>query len=786
MFTKRFLFAAFAVLLPVTLFSQIVFENDGIRLILDNSGRITSLKNKFTNAECLNKDTVSYFLSLISGNERHNPVSATFDKNKQQIVFGFEKSPVKVMVTKTTADKYFVFEAVRTEPANRVDAIAWGPVYTTISKKIGEVVGVVRDDKAAIGMLVLNPKTLGGLYNQNGSFEGRGALALPYKSGSSLQAYSINRDRLRHVETMGMNNIPVKPIHGETAAGSRIALFSCSEPEVLDLIEEIVRAEKLPYPTYKGVWTKKAFLHSPSYLISDFRQADIDTIISYAKRGGFFSVYHEGPFKTWGHYEIDTAYFPGGIEGLKVCAEKAKSAGLLFGAHTLTNFLNTSDLYVTPVPDKRLAITGYGSLMENIDSKTTQIQVSTKEYFNETKNNNLHTVRIGDELIRYDSVSENTPFKLGDCQRGAFGTRAANHLKGDTVKKLIDHGYKVFFPEITLQREIAVNLAKIFNKGEISHLDFDGHEGTFASGEGDYAYALFAEDFFRNIDHEFVDGTSNSKPYYWYINTLCNWGEPWYGGFNQSMQEYRISNQAMLERNYFPNMLGWYMLTKTTSPEEMEWMLARAAGYNAGFAMVTGIANVQGNPEGYRLLDLIREWERARLSGAFSDEQKERLKIPSNEFHLVKTGEKEWKLFQFKKEGPFLNSGIKKQPGEPASSTFEFSNRSFKQALRFIIEVRGNSGSFSGLKITLDNFAEVAIPDELKPGERISCDGIKYVRLYDEKGRQRKLIILTDKLPELSPGMHKLELDAKFTGDNPPDIEMKVSYLDYPEKVVGR
>jgi len=566
-------------------------------------------------------------------------------------LFRFEGSPVDVEVHFARKKNHLVFTILKAEPENLVEGISWGPIYTNISGKIGEVVGVVRNTDVSLGMLVLNAKTLGGFYNKSGLNEDRGSLALPWTKGSSLQAYSINRNRFRRVEAMGHANIPVKPMIGETVFGSSIALFACSEPQTLDIIEQVVLDEKLPHPTYKGVWTKKAFLPSPSYLISDFKESEIDEIIGYAKRGGFFSLYHEGPFKSWGHYPLDTSWFPGGINGMKRCAEKAKEAGLYFGVHTLTNFISTDDPYVTPIPDKRLAITGYGFLSRNIDSLMTVIPVSTNEFFNDNQNNNLYTVRIGDELITYKSVNTDQPYILLECRRGAFGTRATSHTENDTVKKLIDHAYKVFFPDIQLQREIAVNLAKFFNAAGISHLDFDGHEGCFASGEGDYASVLFAEDFYKTLDHEFVNGTSRSKPYYWYINTLCNWGEPWYGGFKESMQEYRISNQAMLERNYFPNMLGWYMLTKTTTMAEMEWMLARSAGWNAGFAMVTRLNAIRENVSGPALLDAIRIWEEARLTGVFTPEQKELLKDPKREFHLEKIGENEWKLNELNENG---------------------------------------------------------------------------------------------------------------------------------------
>ena len=84
------------------------------------------------------------------------------------------------------------------------------------------------------------------------------------------------------------------------------------------------------------------------------------------------------------------------------------------------------------------------------------------------------------------------------------------------------------------------------------------------------------------------------------------------------MQQYRIDNQALFDRNYMPHMLGWYLLTDSTTMAEMEWMLARAASYDAGFAMVARPGALRANPRTPQLLDAIRAWETARTRGAFS------------------------------------------------------------------------------------------------------------------------------------------------------------------------
>jgi hypothetical protein len=646
-FLTRFFLPVFLTInLPIAVKSQIRLIGGDLTMVADLSGKLEKLNHQKSTISYLREDTVSYLLAVISNGRFIPPLSAGCNADTSLIYLGFEDDEIRVELQVKRAPAYIVLEVVLAEPPEKIDAIVWGPYHTTIAKTVGEVVGVVRDDSAAIGMQVLNPRTSGGDYSPDGLCEERGSLALRGTRGSRLQAYCINRDRYRLVSAMGHSRIPVKPLDGASVTGSRIALFSCEESEVLNVIEQIVKGENLPYPKYQGRWTKKAFLTGKSYMISDFGEADIDEAIGYAIRGGFFSLYHEGPFKTWGHYEIDTDLFPGGRAGVRKCAEKAKRSGLLFGAHTLTNFISTGDRYVTPIPTPHLAMSGFSFLDDSIDPAIKSIRVKDPTCFRRHPSDILHTVMIGQELITFQDITENEPWMLLGCRRGAFGTTPSSHDPGDSVRKLIDHPYKVFFPDIHLQREIAINLAQLFNETGISHLDFDGHEGCFASGEGDYAFNCFPGDFYRTIGHEFVNGTSRSKPYYWYINTFCNWGEPWYGGFTESMQEYRISNQDFFTRNYLPNMMGWYMLTDTTTLREMEWMLARAAGYNAGFAMVARMKSVRNNPAGKELLDIIREWESARLQGAFTNEQRALLRDPSKEFHLEKAGEKQWYLYQ--------------------------------------------------------------------------------------------------------------------------------------------
>ena len=766
--------------------AQVSLSSDGLRISLNSQGYLTELTNTASGKNYLCKDTVAPLITLVSGNARLYPTSLIYTKSQKKITVGYKEAGVSIEIKVVEKSTHLVLEIVTAQPESKIDAVVWGPFPTLINKIIGEVIGVVRTDEIALGMQVLNIKTLGGdMPNSEGSTWERGSTAKTHTWGSSLQAYSINRNRNRFVDAWGgqQKNMPVPALKGETVVGSKIALFSCAESKTLDRLGRIEIDEKLPHPTINGVWFKQSSLFGKSYLISSFSEDDIEEMIGYTKRAGLISLYHEGPFKSWGHFVLNENQFPNGKDGLKKCVDKAHAAGLFLGVHTLTNFINTNDPYITPVPDDRLSITGSSTLIMDVDTHQKEIEVASPEYFSEQKNNNLHTVKIGKELIRYKSVTDTRPFKLLDCQRGSFGTTTSSHKTGDIVGKLFDHSYNVFFPNLEMQREVAKNIAGLVNETGVDHLDFDGHEGALASGEGDYAVELFAKDVYDNVKHDFICGTSISKTFFWHTGSYYNWGEPWYGGFKESMQQYRIDNQGLFDRNYMPHMLGWYLLGESTTITEMEWMLARAAGYNAGFAMVARPKALRNNPFTPHLLDAIREWETARTGNAFSIVQQEQLKNPKNEFHLEKITDRKWNLYQYTLSPVFIREKFERQPGEPTHTTWTYKQESKEQPLQFRLNLSGKSGSISNIKMQVDNYTEINLPIELKAGESIVCDGTEDLRLYNENGKPKGSYRLTNPPPVTSPATHTIIFDCTFNDGESPKVEVQFRALGKMEMV---
>jgi hypothetical protein len=763
-------------------------QSSGVHLALDGTGRIVSIKDAL-GGEWAEKTEPGFLLQLVLAGKTVAPVHAIVDRNV--IILSFPGGKI-ARIVEDDRRSYLRYEL--TDISAGVDAVIWGPVNTTVNDTIGQCVGVVRNVSVAIGIQGLNAKTSGGqLVNEEGAVFDRGSTAVPRPFGSSLQAFTVNRSMARKITVWGRwEKVPVPAIQDGQLKGSAIALFACRPANVLAEIETITRQEHLPYPKLAGDWIK----HSPApglpYMITSFSESNVDSFLRLAKRMGMAGVYHEDPFDTWGNFRLKKELFPHGRAGFKVCATRAHAMGLRLGFHVLSNFITTNDAYVTPKPDPRLASAGIDTLGEALSTAATEIVVRDTFYF--AMRSDLNTVMIGDELIRYMSVTPTPPYRLTGCTRGAFGTTASSHPAGSAVSRLIDHGYKVFFPDWQLQKEMAGNIARFINETGADQMDFDGHEGTYATGMGDYSLGVFAEEVFRLADHPVVFGSSRANHYFWHVDDYLNWGEPWYGGFRESQSDYRIANQRFYEANYLPNMLGWFLLSATTTTADIDWMLARAAGFHAGYALVVR-KDALKNPFLEEIVSHIQAWTEATKKGLFTEEQKAWMRDPGNDVALDLRGAEGKR--ETRKEGTPGVSGGKPsgndevgsdgtrsrsnpggfdlqrfrkyeftyaakvlQPGEPTYQQYSFDNGDTKQTPQLVITADGDSGTIAHPVIELDNSFHLVLPITLAAGETLVIAKGDEGQLYNAKGRFLRSVKLAAVLPELGPGMHQMSFEA--------------------------
>jgi len=755
---------------------------------INERGQIVHLYDLENGDDFLLSDSVTYLIRMGFSGQIMFPASASFNLDESMLYFYFpgdREVKVKVMQNKD----YLAFELFNIRSKDKPDLLIWGPVYTNSSEAIGESVGVVRNAEFAIGIQSLKPKTLGGYpwlendvmpemdyFDQNDYSDlKKGGIAhtlyrieaaRPAGNGSALHAYCRNRYEDRSVANWGYDNYLIKRLDDGGLIGSYIALFGCRPEKVLTTLSTIELEEGLPHPELNGVWSKLAPEASSAYMIMGFGEEDFDMALAYTEKAGLKYLYHGGPFETWGHFKLNKTFFPEGRASLKRCVDEAGEKGISLGLHTLSNFITTNDAYVTPVPDERLAETGYSLLSKPIDPSVKNIIIEDASSFNQFKNNYLKAIRIGDELIRYAAVSETEPWTLLDCQRGSFGTLPARHRKSDTVFKMADHAYKVFLsnPELTL--EIAENIADLYNETGVRQISFDGLEGCRSTGLGNYGEILFTNNWYNNIDENirshYIADASRTSHYFWHIFTRMNWGEPWYAGFRESQTEYRLKNQKYFDRNYIPNMLGWFLMKPETSIEDIEWLLARSAAFDAGYAFVTSYDALEKNGFTDEILSAIALWENARMKGIFSAEQKALMEDVNNEFHLVKTNDGSHLLGRIYTIR-LTHEYRERQPGEPVTSSLGFENPGDEQQLQFILTAK--KGIIINPEIEIDGSKLLTIPVKLTEGEHVKFNG-EFANVYSSDWQILKSISLEKSLLNVGSGDHNIEVSCKFQGSS--------------------
>ena len=712
---------------------------------ISGTGSLCELSRNADRRSYLASNQPAPLLSVRVGGKLQGPDSAAWEPQTRRLTLRFADG-VTVVLTAVAKPTHVVFEVADVQPTNRVELVLWGPYPTTIGSVVGEIIGVVRDADFAVGIQALNAKTLGGYPAREDDSDGgfsaddpgtyanlpaelkkeqsyRGDTARLTEFGSLLQAYCRNRSTDRVIANWGHEKYLAPAYSDGGVIGSKIALFACPAAHALETIGAIEVAEGLPHPLLDGVWAKVATNANCSYLIVDFSEANVDRAIEMTRRAGLVYLYHSSPFETWGHFKLKPGFFPSGWDGLRACVEKARKAGVRIGFHTLSNFITPNDPYVTPKPDPRLARIGASVLTTNVDAAQAEIPIASPDVFR--KQTAMNGVVIGEELVRYSSVSTNAPWRLLGCQRGAWGTRAAAHDSGVSAAKLMDHDYKVFLTDADLTQEVARNIAKLCNHAGTLQISLDGLEGSYSTGMGQYGRTLFTKAWYDALAPELqgqINDASNPGHFNWHIYTRMNWGEPWYAGFRESQTLYRFKNQLHFERNLMPHMLGWFALRPDTSIEDAEWLLARAAGFDAGFTLATSLAstaqlaadaNSADTAKRFgatlAIMEAIKQWETARMAGAFPPEIKADLRDNTREFHLEPVSAGGWHLYAAHAER-FTHDA-----GQTTATNWTFQNPHAAQRLQWVVRCVGPR-PLKGVTVEINGKPALSLDEHAVPG----------------------------------------------------------------------
>ncbi len=529
------------------------------RVGIDQKGYIVSLTSLQPAKEYSPAAHPSPLLSLHENGQPYSelvlPTAATYDSARHEIVLKYPNGATAV-VKPASKDKYLRFQLVSLTPRGDVDNVIWGPLHTTISKKIGDIIGVVRSDDWAIGMLGLDDNTIAGppvdgdcygmqyyihspdpvkcpvpsQYHEGQIFGiggdgvndvafyshpeeyfqqafGTGAMLEPdfgssvaYHSRDRRRAYAYTYSLLPHFHNYRPRHIMSDPLPGVDFIGSAVAVYSCPDSLGLNTIESIILAEGLPHPMVDGRWVRDSSGFQPDL----FWNGPVDKEIEYAKAMGLKHLSRDGGnffFNKNSEWKGSVGFSDGHQMSYKDFAAEAARHGMDHGGlHTLTLFLQggiSND--VTPVPSAHLQTVCRTKLAKDISDKDTEIEVVDPSFLADKGTwawgDDSNYLVVGGETMRYSGVSETAPYIVKITERG-HASKALSHKTGDELVKLQQNCYNGFVPDMTLMPEYADFIAKTMADNGMTNITFDGFESTIEMTQGYYGVRSFLRRFY--------------------------------------------------------------------------------------------------------------------------------------------------------------------------------------------------------------------------------------------------------------------------------------------------
>ncbi|TQO37997.1 hypothetical protein GQ41_2628 [Arenibacter algicola] len=675
----------------------------------------------------------------------YRPLSAEFNEPQNIIELAYPNNS-KAEIRVEPKDKYLKFTLVSLTNREDIEGVQWGSIHTNITNLFGEIIGVARDTSEtvnyAIGMLALDDNTLGGksrtigdaapfqyvihspdtiqfplpedlyegqiftlggngisdvafyahkepyyriLYGNAAEIDNKGRISITYNSRDRTKKREVYFSLIPNMQANTPNHLQVEPVPGIDYIGSSVALWGSPDSTALmDVIQDIVLSEGLPYPKIDGKWVKDPTAYVPDAITSG---GLYDSIVSYTSRLGFkaISLYDQSflrPDRANDGY-IDGKDFEkkplkltSGNLSHKEFANMAAKYGLTIGRTPITTSLAPGTKDASPNPSDSLCCQQKRLLVNNISTTDTLIIVDDPKYLDEIASweghaENLNMVKIGKELIHYLGISEVEPYRLLNVERGYWGTTPTEHSTNDTICKLqvtINYGYDGLIPNMKLQDKIAEYYADVSFINGLGYYDFDGQEFLFNNGHGYYsAKRFFRKMFDRAAMHgipsiRFTGATLSEGS--WHYQSIWNVG----GGKNLYDVETRewgsTTSQGKDLRdvtfaNYFPvGMGGNFPINANSTVEQYEHIQAISVGLGTTYSLYLNQKDVESCPQKEAIFKVIRTWENARAANAFPRDIKKLLTKPEKNWGLLDGENKDTWILNELKDGKKVKSYI--------------------------------------------------------------------------------------------------------------------------------
>lgn len=422
------------------------------------------------------------------------------------------------------------------------------------------------------------------------------------------------------------------------------AVFACPRARLEQTIQEAQAAGNLPAPRIEGVWGKQSSLvHRSYFFIHDLSEANVDEVIAWGKRGRF--AYIQILEDAWSHgggtFAINERNFPHGRDGLKAVVAKLHDAGFKVGLHFLAAGQRGSDPLVSPVPNDGLAYGPSVALAGAVDEKADFLPTTAPPTAFPEEDGGYEgsgtVLRLGDEIIFYGARKLDPPYGFVNCRRGYLSSKPTAHAAGDNIRHMMkSYGLFLTDADSPLMDQVAQNVAATFKYCGLDGLYFDGSERL--QGDHNYYNARIQMAYANACGtRNLICQGSSFSTYTWNLVSRMASADG-YKDIKFYLDERSPSFISWYDANLMPIDIGWYGMNPNIRPDDIEYIMSRAIGFNASVSISTGLEALHSTPQSGEMMDLVARWEELRRSGRVPDKIRERLREKGREYTLEQRG----------------------------------------------------------------------------------------------------------------------------------------------------
>ena len=638
---------------------DVVIDTTAFRLTIGSDAAAKSLVVKATGEECLDaKESTPLFEALQErpfNNETklaHPNKRTVYKANRlrregDKLIAGFAVAPYEVVVKVSEADGYAVFEFEKFI-TNTTDERQ----YYCLTMDVPPVVRF-----RVVQLPVKNRKNFGEWLNV--SWDERAAVAV---IAAEPLADADHEDR------PGFREMFVDLEKGRDLTGGKAAIVAgAGERAFLDAMEKCELGLGLP----NGVASRRSDkLNASMYWTMDITPQNVDEQIAFAKRGGFRMMLIYFPaLVNWEGYAYLGDYdwgkdYPNGEKDLKAVLDKIKAAGITPGFHTLQTHIGMKSRYVTPVADPRLNLKRRFTLAKALPAEGEVAEIAVLENpVDAVMYADARVLKFGGELFHYGAYTTEPPYRFTGVKRGDFATRPHAHPCGEIGGQLdiTEYGCDSCYIDQTtdLQDEVAGKISKIYDQG-MEFCYFDGSEGVNPPCGVYVPYSQYRTVKKFKKPPLFTEGAAKGH-FGWHLQAGANAFDAFIPEiFKQKIAEYPLAEAPVMRKDFTRIDFGWwYMMpagldlryhkpTVGVQPDMWEYGTSKAASWDCPVTVMFDLARMKTHARLDDLLDVMRRWEDVRKRKWLTPAQKEMLRDPKKEFHLLPDGKDGYELVEWR------------------------------------------------------------------------------------------------------------------------------------------